>query len=65
MASKIETDGSVTMRCKAKELNNNDRTIRRSVSDLGAVSYIAKSHQLQTEDTKKGSVRKDKKILSR
>ena len=65
VASEIEADGTISMRKLAKELKVSPITIRRSVRDLGAFSYVRRRRQLLTDAIKKRRVEKGKKLLNR
>ncbi len=60
----IENAPTTSMRKMAKAMNVSEATIRRSVKDLGAVSYVRRRRQLLSDGTKQRRVTKGKKLLS-
>ncbi len=64
VACEIEASPTSSMRNMAKTLGVDEKTIRTSVKNLGAVSYVRRKRQLLTEAIKIRRVEKGKKLLS-
>jgi len=64
VACAIEADPTASIRSMAKDLGVSEKTIRRSVGDLGAFSYVRRKRQLLTEATKARRVEKGRKLLN-
>ena len=60
----VASEIACSMRRLGKELQVSDRTIRRSMKDLGAVSYVRRRRQLLTDSTKAKRVMKGTKLLT-